>query len=193
MNLKSATVLLLGHCAWIALGAGSAQASEASVESIPPPLTTIASLDVPRYLGRWYEIAKYPNQFQKKCVSDIRADYSRQANESLKVFNRCTRQDGQTSEAIGEARQIGSATSPKLKVRFAPAWLSFIPMVWGNYWVIELDPDYQVVAVSEPTRQYLWILARSPEISPKTYADLAAKLEKMGFNLQKLVRTPQTQ
>jgi len=145
------------------------------------PLTSIAALDVPRYMGTWYEIAKYPNTFQKKCVSGTCADYSLQANGRLSVVNRCTQEDGQLREAIGEAQQIGAATSPQLQVRFAPAWLSFLPMVWGNYWVIDLDPGYQVAAVSEPTLQYLWILARSPEISPQTYADLSARLEKKGL------------
>ena len=190
MNLKSIIgAALLVYGALSAIGAGSAQASEGATEPARP-LTTIASLDVQRYLGTWYEIAKYPNQFQKKCAAATRADYSQLANGRLSVVNRCTTQDGLTSEAIGEARQTGSATSPKLQVRFAPAWLSFIPMVWGNYWVIDLDPNYQVAAISEPTREYLWVLARSPEISPKTYADLTARLEKMGFDLQKLVRTP---
>jgi len=155
------------------------------------PLTNIAALDVRRYMGTWYEIAKYPNTFQKKCVSGTRADYSLQANGRLSVVNRCLQEVGQLREAIGEARQIGPATSPQLQVRFAPAWLSFIPMVWGNYWVIDLDPGYQVAAVSDPTRQYLWILARSREISPQTYADLSARLEKKGFDLKKVVRMPQ--
>lgn len=157
-----------------------------------PPLTTIPALDVPRYMGTWYEIAKYPNSFQKHCISGTRADYSLQSNGRLSVVNRCTKDDGQINEAVGEARQIGAATSPRLQVRFAPVWLSFIPMVWGNYWVIDIDPGYQVVAVSEPTRQYLWILARSPDISPQTYADIGARLEKKGFDLQKLVRTLHT-
>ena len=166
-------------------------ACSAMANDAPGALTTIPTLDVPRYMGSWYEIAKYPNSFQKKCVSNTRADYSAQADGKVRVLNRCTTKDGEVSEAIGEARQLGGATSPKLEVRFAPAWLSFIPLVWGNYWVIDLDPAYQMVAVSEPTRDYLWVLSRTPEVNAKAYDELVARLEKKGFDSRKLERTPQ--
>lgn len=123
-------------------------------------LATIDALDVPRYMGRWFEIAKYPNWFQKKCVSDTRAEYSLKAEGGVQVINRCRLDNGEWSEAVGFARQIGGPASPKLEVRFAPAWLSFLPAVWGDYWVIDLDPEYQLVAISEPRREYLWILSR---------------------------------
>ena len=153
------------------------------------PLATIPSLDVPRYIGRWYEIAKYPNRFQKRCVGDTTAEYSLQPNGNLQVINRCRMEDGQFDEAIGAARQIGERWSPKLEVRFAPAWLSFIPAVWGNYWVIDLDTDYQLVAVSEPKREYLWILSRSPKVSPDVYDNLLQRLRNKGFDTRKLEMT----
>ncbi len=159
----------------------------------PGALVTIPTLDVPRYMGTWYEIAKYPNRFQKKCISNTRADYSAQADGTVRVLNRCTTKDGDVSEAIGQARQIGGSTSPKLEVRFAPAWLSFIPWVWGDYWVIDLDPAYQLVAVSEPKRDYLWVLSRTPTVPAKAYEELVARLEKKGFDSRKLERTPQGQ
>jgi apolipoprotein D and lipocalin family protein len=155
------------------------------------PLKTIAALDLPRYLGTWYEIARYPNWFQKKCISDTRADYSLQADASLKVVNRCRDKSGDISEAVGAGRQTGDASSPKLQVRFAPAWLSFIPAVWGDYWVIDLDPAYQLVAVSEPKRQYLWILSRSKKVDPGAYAALLARLTAQGFDISKLEKTVQ--
>ena len=157
----------------------------------PGPLATIPALDVPRYLGTWYEIAKYPNWFQRKCLKNTRADYSAQADGSVRVANLCTTKEGELSQAIGEARQLGGATSPKLEVRFAPAWLSLMPFVWGDYWVIDLDPSYQLVAVSEPKREYLWILSRTPEITVKAYDELVARLEKKGLDSRKLERTPQ--
>ena len=157
----------------------------------PGPLATIPALDVPRYLGTWYEIAKYPNWFQRKCLKNTRADYSAQADGSVRVVNFCTTKEGELSQAIGEARQLGGATSPKLEVRFAPAWLSLMPFVWGDYWVIDLDPSYQLVAVSEPKREYLWILSRTPEITVKAYDELVARLEKKGLDSRKLERTPQ--
>lgn len=171
------------------LCAHSALAASPTTEE---PLNTIATLDVPRYLGSWYEIAKFPNWFQRKCTSDTQADYSLKPDGSLQVLNRCRQADGQITEALGAARQIGDTSSPKLKVRFAPAWLSFIPAVWGNYWVIDLDTDYQLAAVSEPSREYLWILSRTPQVTPQAYAALLDRLTKQGFDTRKLEITPQT-
>lgn len=155
-------------------------------------LTTVASVNVPRYMGTWYEIAKYPNWFQRKCGSNTSAQYATQLDGTVRVQNRCIQEDGKVSEAIGQARQIGESTSPKLQVRFAPEWLSFLPFVWGNYWVIDLDTDYQLVAVSEPKREYLWVLSRTPEVPAKAYDELLARLEKKGFDLKKLEKSKQT-
>ena len=156
------------------------------------PLEAIATLDVPRYMGTWYEIAKYPNWFQKKCVSNTSAQYTAEASGSLTVLNRCQKADGSMSEALGAAKQVGSATSAKLEVRFAPAWLSFLPFVWGNYWVIDLDEQYQLAAVSEPTRKYLWILSRTKTVDPKVYDALLQRLQQKGFNLNEIERSLQT-
>ena len=156
------------------------------------PLAPIAKLDVARYMGSWYEIAKYPNFFQRKCASNTVAQYSPQADGTLRVFNKCIQEDGKPIDALGQARQIGDTTSPKLEVRFAPAWLSFLPFVWGNYWVIDIDADYQLVAVSEPKREYLWILSRTPEVSAKAYDDLLVRLQKAGFDLKRLEKSKQT-
>ena len=156
------------------------------------PLTTIAALEVPRYLGTWYEIAKYPNSFQKKCVANTQASYSLLSDGQLQVVNRCLLADGQTSEAVGAAKQQGEATSPKLKVRFAPAWLSFIPFVWGDYWVIDLDPAYQLAAVAEPKREYLWILSRTPKVDSTSYQALLERLTQKGFDISKLENSPHT-
>jgi apolipoprotein D and lipocalin family protein len=152
----------------------------------PAPLNTVPSVDVPRYMGTWYEIAKYPNWFQKKCASSTSAHYSLQADGQVQVLNRCKTANGEWSEALGQARQLGRANSPRLQVRFAPAWLSFIPMVWGNYWIIDLDPQYQWVVVSEPSREYLWILSRTPELPAATYQGLLDKLAANGFDLQRI-------
>jgi len=175
-----AVILLLSLC--VASTAPVAQTSA---------LKPIAALDVQRYMGTWYEIAKYPNWFQKKCVSHTRALYTLQPDGTVRVDNRCMTESGEDSQAIGQARQIGAATSPKLEVRFAPAWLSFIPLVWGDYWVIDLDAQYQLVAVSEPKREYLWILSRTPTISPAAYNDLTSRLTLNGFDLKRLEPTRQ--
>ena len=172
----------------------AAQAQPAAVAPAMAPagqLVPIASLDVPRYMGTWYEIAKYPNWFQRKCVSDTRAEYLLRTSGSVQVTNRCRNASTAMDEAVGEARQQGVATSPKLQVRFAPSWLSLLPFVWGNYWVIDLDANYQLAAVSEPKREYLWILSRTPTISQDAYDDLLVRLKAQGFDLERLERTRQ--
>ena len=177
-----AALVLSGLCAVPALAANAAR-----------PLQPIESLAVPRYMGVWYEIAKFPNDFQKKCVGDTTATYNVGEDGRVQVVNRCRTADGTSDMADGVARQLGGATSPKLKVRFAPAFLSFVPMVWGDYWVIDLDDKYQLSAVSEPKREYLWILSRTPQVAPADYDALLTRLTAQGLDVSKLVRTSQTQ
>ena len=188
-RMKMVLVILAACWSW---SVANAQSSAQIASQSAAPLTTVASLDVPRYMGTWYEIAHYPNWFQKKCVADTRAEYRLQADATVQVINRCRQADGSIAEAVGQARQIGAANSPRLQVRFAPAWLSWLPFVWGNYWVIDLDDRYQLVAVSEPTREYLWVLARTPEVGSDAYAALLSRLEARGFDLARLQRTQQT-
>lgn len=176
--------------ALLCLGAVNALAAE--VSSAPADLTPIPALDVPRYLGVWYEIAKYPNRFQRQCTGDTTAQYSANPDGSLQVVNRCRTASGEMTQAVAAARQVGPATSPKLEVRFAPAWLSFLPFVWANYWVIDLDERYQLAAVSEPNRAYLWVLSRTPQVDPVAYQGLLDRLAKMGFDTAKLERTAQS-
>lgn len=167
-------------------------AATVACSSTPAPpagtgaVATIASLDVPRYMGRWHEIAKYPNRFQKHCVAAASADYSLQADGSVRVVNRCRTADGAMDEAIGRAEQVGPATSPRLKVRFAPAWLSWLPSVWGDYWVIDLDEGYTLAAISDPRRDYLWVLSRTPTVEPAAYQALLTRLQAQGFDLSRL-------
>lgn len=155
------------------------------------PLQTIESLDVPRYMGTWYEVAKYPNRFQKQCVRNTSAEYSLQKDGTVKVLNQCQLASGEMDEAEGQVRQVGDTKSPKLEVRFAPVWLSWLPMVWGDYWVIDLDAQYQLVAVSEPSREYLWVLARAPQVEQAKYDALLLRLQAKGFDLNKLELSPQ--
>lgn len=173
------------------LGTAVAQAVPSEVRAPPAPLTTIERLDIARYMGTWFEIAKYPNRFQKKCMADTRADYHLQADGTVQVVNRCRQETGKLDEAIGAARQTGAPGSPRLQVRFAPPWLSWLPFVWGNYWVIDLDEGYQLVAVSEPKREFLWVLSRTPTVKPEAYAALLARLQAQGFDTARLELTQQ--
>ena len=108
------------------------------------------------------------------------------------MLNSCKTADGETSLAEGLARQLGPKDSPKLQVRFAPEWLSFLPMVWGEYWVIDLDPQYQVAAVSDSKREYLWVLSRTPQLDKKSYDDVLKRLQGQQFDTRKLEMTSQT-
>lgn len=154
-------------------------------------LEPITSLDVERYMGTWHEVAKYPNWFQRKCASNTHATYQVLGPGRVQVINRCRKADGEALQAIGLARQIGAADSPKLEVRFAPEWLSFVPLVWGDYWVIDLDASYELVAVSEPKRNYLWVLSRTPQVKPAAYQALLQRLAAKGFDVSKLEISPQ--
>jgi len=165
----------------------------ASQEIASSSLKTIESIDLPRYLGSWYEIAKFPNWFQKKCKSDTKANYTLKSDGNISILNQCRLDGGQISDALGTAKQIGDVKSAKLKVRFAPDWMSLVPFVWGDYWVIDLDSAYQLVAISEPKREYLWILSRTPEPDDKQLNDLLVRLSFNGFDLSKLERTSHKQ
>jgi len=185
LHLRTSFISIFGLLL-ISLGSFQAVAQQSD-----QAVKTIASLDVPRYLGTWYEIAKFPNWFQKKCISNTKAVYTGKPDGNLRVLNSCKTASGEISEAEGLARQIGAKDSPKLEVRFAPEWLSFLPMVWGDYWVIDLDPQYQLAAISDPRREYLWVLSRTPQLDPKVYADLLQRLEQQRFDVQKLELTSQ--
>ncbi len=191
MRLKSLTPYACA--AALAIGALAMPPAMAQGQGEKAPLTAIAVLDLPRYMGTWYEIASFPNPFQKKCTGFTQADYSAQPDGSVQVVNRCRVKGGDMSEAVGSARQLGDANSPRLKVRFAPAWLSFIPFVWGDYWVIDIDQAYQLVAVSEPSREYLWVLSRTATVEAKAYEALLGRLAGKGFDVQKLRLTDQGQ
>lgn len=183
----SARVRTWAALACVAAGmAGPALAADVPEPPHAQPLQPIPSLDLPRYMGRWHEIARFPNWFQKDCAGDSSADYQLNADGTVQVLNRCRLANGEFKEALGQARRVGAPGSPRLQVRFAPAWLSFIPAVWGDYWVVDLDPAYQLVAVTEPRREYLWVLARSPQVREADYRALLERLRAQGLDVARL-------
>ena len=157
------------------------------------PLPTQDWVDLARYAGRWYEIARLPNRFQDQCAGDVAATYTLRPDGRVTVVNECRRRDGRTARAEGVARRAGEeGPASRLKVRFAPAFLSFLTFVWGDYWIVELDRDYRHAVVGDPARKYLWILSRSPEMDAATYESLAATAGRLGFDTARLVPTPQS-
>jgi apolipoprotein D and lipocalin family protein len=191
MSLQRPWLLIVFAAAILQLASFKVTAQTDATPATLPAVATIAALDVPRYMGTWHEIAKFPNRFQAKCVANTRARYLAQTDGSVQVLNSCITADGSTIDALGLAKQVGPATSPKLQVRFAPAWLSWLPMVWGDYWVIDLDADYQLAAVSDAKREYLWVLSRTPQVNAKAYDALLERLKAQHFDVKKLEPTPQ--
>jgi apolipoprotein D and lipocalin family protein len=152
----------------------------------------VASVDLDRYSGLWYEIARLPNRFQDDCACCVTATYTRRSDGRLDVVNACRTADGDVKRAEGVAK-LAKKEGPasKLKVRFAPAFLSFLGFVWGDYWVLELDEDYTHALVGDPGRKYLWVLSREPTIDGKTYEALLEKAASMGFDVSRIERTLQ--
>lgn len=156
-----------------------------------PPVRHVPSVDLARYAGRWYEIARYPNRFQTSCAGDVSAEYSLRQDGRINVVNRCRRAEGSVNEAEGVARVVDGSRNARLKVRFAPAWLGILPFVWGDYWVIGLADDYRWAVVGTPDRKYLWVLARSRTMPEQDWAAARAVIEQNGFEMSRLQRTEQ--
>jgi apolipoprotein D and lipocalin family protein len=167
-------------------------AAAAAQESKRVPVKTVGTVDLARYQGKWYEIAKFPNRFQKKCAGNTTAMYSLKPENRVTVINECRSADGKTVSAMGEARVVEGSSNTKLKVRFAPSFLSFLPFVWGDYWVIDLDPRYRYAAVGSPDRQYFWILSRTQTLDDRTYEEILNRAESQGYDRSKVVKTPQS-
>lgn len=150
---------------------------------------TVPGVDLDRYLGEWHEVARFPNRFQTSCASDVVATYSKRDDGRIRVVNRCKMADGKMKDAEGVARVVDTATNARLKVRFAPAALSFLPFVWGDYWIIGLAEDYSWAVVGSPDREYLWILARSPRLDDQSAAAARGIASANGFDVARLVQS----
>lgn len=156
------------------------------------PLDVVQELDLQRYTGLWYEIARLPNDFQSQCVSDVTASYSLRDDGRLDVVNRCRRADGSMDEASGVARRVDGQPPSVLEVRFAPAFLSPLPSVWGDYRVIALSPDYDWSLVGTPDRQNLWLLSRHRTLDDATIEMLRGQAAAQAFPVEQLMRTSQS-
>jgi apolipoprotein D and lipocalin family protein len=151
-----------------------------------PPLSVVDDVDLDRYVGRWYEIASFPQRFQEGCVATT-ADYTLRDDGRIGVENAC--RDGSFDAEIRRAEGVAWVTDPdetmaKLKVQF------FWPFR-GDYWIIELDPEYRYTVIGHPSRDYLWILSRTPTMDASVYETLLSRIEARGYDLERLNRTPQ--
>jgi apolipoprotein D and lipocalin family protein len=150
------------------------------------PVQPVDSVDLDRYVGRWHEIARYPNRFQRQCTGDVTAMYERREDGRIRVVNRCRTADDGTDEAEGVARVVEGSGNARLKVRFAPSWLGFLPFVWGDYWVIGLAEDYRWAVVGTPDRKYLWILARDAAMPEDDWNAALETARENGFDAGRL-------
>jgi apolipoprotein D and lipocalin family protein len=161
-----------------------AAAGLAGCATTSAPLPTVAAVDLDRYVGTWYEIARLPNRFQSMCVSDTQATYRRDGDQ-VAVLNRCRGADGQFEQAEGIASAVVDSGNAKLRV-------SFFRPFYGDYWILDLDPDYRWVLIGEPRREYAWILARTPALDDATVDRLLARAAALGFDRQAFQRSKQT-
>ena len=144
------------------------------------PLKTVDHVDLGRYLGTWYEVARYPTRFQKDCVRS-EASYSLREDGDIRVVNTCHTAGGGSRSIEGKAWVVEKSTNAKLKVRF------FWPFS-GAYWIIELGASYEYAVIGHPGRKYLWILSRTPAMDPALFAAVCSRLPSYGYDASKLVK-----
>jgi apolipoprotein D and lipocalin family protein len=149
------------------------------------PLESVPKVDLNRYTGRWYEIAKYPNRFERKCDRNVTATYTLRSDGKISIVNTCTTREGKLTQSNGWAKVVDQKTGSKLKVTF------FWPF-FGDYWIIDLSPNYEYAVVGEPSRKYLWILSRTAKMDDKLYAEITGRLAAKGYDASKLERGRQT-
>ncbi len=149
---------------------------------------SVNQLDLNRYTGTWYEIARLPMYFQRNCASDVTATYSLNPSGSIKVDNRCKKADGSTIQSIGEATKANE-TGSELKVTFLPEGLRWLPLTKADYWVLALDDTYQHALVGTPNHKYLWVLSRTPSMDETAYQSLLSRAQNQGYDIAKLQRT----
>ena len=153
------------------------------------PLTTVPFVDLSRYSGTWYEIARLPMWFQRHCV-DSKAIYTRRPDGTVGVHNECKTDTGGLDQVDGVATVVDQKTNARLSVVFDNFFARlFGSSRQGNYWILDLDPDYRAALVGTPDRRYLWILSRTPRIDEPTYELLVNKALELGFPVGDLIRT----
>ena len=148
-------------------------------------LETVKHVDVKRYMGMWYEIARFPHRFEKGLVG-VTATYTLLQNGRVRVLNRGYKGDldGKPKTAKGKAKVVDPKTNAKLKVSF------FWPFS-GDYWILELGKDYEYAVVGDESREYLWILSRRPRMDEAVYNELVSSVKDKGFDVSRLEKVPQ--
>ena len=155
-----------------------------------PPAQSVPKVDLERYAGTWYELARLPNRPQDHCAGDVSATYTPNADGSVDMVNRCRKANGDIDRSEGHATLApGDTSGAKLKVSFLPGWLQWFPLGRADYWVVMLDSAYRYAVVSEPGKTSMRILSRTPEVDEGAYEALLDKLSLAGYPVDQLVRT----
>ena len=147
------------------------------------PLQVVPAVDLARYAGKWYEIARLPNRFQRKCASDTSAMYTIRGDGKINVVNECRMADGRITSAKGVA-QVASKAGPNTKLKVTFFW-----PFYGDYWIIDLDPSYRWAVVGAPNRKYLWILGRDRRMEEGLFHSIVERIKAQGYDLTNLVKT----
>ena len=152
-------------------------------KDVAPPLQVVPRVDLERYTGTWFEIARFPHRFQEGCVASS-ATYTLRSDGAIEVLNQCRKgsPDGEISSVRGKAWVVDKETNAKLKVSF------FWPFS-GAYWIIDLGENYDYAVVGHPNRKYLWILSRTPQMEDSLYQRILEKLRNQSYDLSKLIQT----
>jgi apolipoprotein D and lipocalin family protein len=144
------------------------------------PPTTVKYVDLKKYIGLWYEIAKIPNSFQDQCVKNTTAKYTLTEDGEISVTNSCIDKDGELDDAKGVVRIVDKKSNSKLEVSFV-SFLGWRPF-WGDYWIIGLDENYQWAIIGTPNRKYGWVLSRTPQLNQETMDMIFQILKDQGYN-----------
>lgn len=170
-------------CTVLAL-AGCANSGTGSIPQEPPKTV---SVDLQRYQGTWYELARLPMFFQRNCVQS-EARYGLREDGRIDVSNRCRKADGEWQEVQGIAEPQVEGQTDKLWVRFQNWFSRLAPgLSKGEYWVLYRDDDYRVALVGHPNREYLWMLSRTPEVDDATRDKLLSVAREQGYDTSKLI------
>lgn len=153
-------------------------------------LQTVDQVDLNQYIGKWHEVASIPQSFQKKCVKSTTAEYSFGEKDLVSVINSCTKENGDVNIAEGAARVEDRNTNAKLKVTFVKLF-GWVFTLGGNYWIIDLDSHYQYAVVGDPTREYAWILSRTPSLDMKTLEGIHQRLKNNKYDTCKILTSIQ--
>lgn len=165
-----------------------AYAKSANVKK--PAVQTVDFVDLTRYMGKWYEIATIPQSFQKDCIGDVTANYRILRDGKVEVINSCATEKGDRKVGLGRAKVLDSDSNAKLKVTFVKL-VDWIFAFGGQYWVIDLEQNYNYAVVGHPTREYGWILARTPSLPLADLELIAGNLEAQGYDTCQFLTTPQ--